>query len=495
VNVVAQLVAKDGAHDGANDERYSLSCNPDITLDLLAARKAGRAAFFLIGETNAGLPFMAGDAALPADAFSHVLDDPPRHFPLFAPPKAPVTRADHAIGLRVAALIPDGGTLQIGIGSIGDAVSQGLILRHRRNDAFREARDALDPGAEIPAAAPFEQGLYGLSEMFVDSFLALAEAGILKREVDGACLHAGFFLGPRSFYETLRAMPDRQRRRFSMTAISFVNDLYGDEEAKRRDRVDARFVNNAMMATLLGAIVSDGLEDGRVVSGVGGQYNFAAQAFALDGARSLMTLNATREHGGKTVSNIRWTYGHETIPRHLRDLVVTEYGVADLRGKSDEDVIKAMLAVTDSRFQDGLLDQAKAAGKVRGDVEIPGRLRQNTPEHLAEALAGLEAQGHLPSFPFGTDFTPVEQRLMPALTCLKTNAASTTRLISFLVRHVGWRADSTWQAPYLARMGLSDPGTWKERFYALLVGAALSATERPVRSHQRPEAADPPIKL
>ena len=61
-----------------------------------------------------------------------------------------------------------------------------------------------------------------------------------------------------------------------------------------RARVDARFVNNAMMATLLGAVVSDGLEDGRVVSGVGGQYNFVAQAFALRGARSILALEATR---------------------------------------------------------------------------------------------------------------------------------------------------------------------------------------------------------
>ena len=65
--------------------------------------------------------------------------------------------------------------------------------------------------------------------------------------------------------------------------VSFTNELYGDEDAKRRARVDARFVNNAMMATLMGAAISDGLENGQVVSGVGGQYNFVAQAFALAG--------------------------------------------------------------------------------------------------------------------------------------------------------------------------------------------------------------------
>src|ERR1700743_3098752 len=108
-----------------------------------------------------------------------------------------------------------------------------------------------------------------------------------------------------------------------MTAVSFTNSISGDEVARTKARAKGRFVNSAMMATLMGAVVSDGLEDGRVVSGVGGQYNFVEQAFALPDARSVITLNATRVAGGKTASNIRWAYGHETIPRHLRDIVVS----------------------------------------------------------------------------------------------------------------------------------------------------------------------------
>ena len=73
---------------------------------------------------------------------------------------------------------------------------------------------------------------------------------------------------------------------------------------------------------------------------------FVAQAFALDG-RTLdpdgRSQAIGRQAGAKVQSNIRWRYGHETIPRHLRDIVVTEYGVADLRGKSDAEVIAAML--------------------------------------------------------------------------------------------------------------------------------------------------------
>src|SRR5262249_44847563 len=173
-------------------------------------------------------------------------------------------------------------------------------------------------------------------------------------EVDGAVLHGAFFLGPKSFYRALREMSPDQIAQIQMMPVSFTNELYGGEEAKRRARVEARFVNNAMMATLMGAVISDGLESGQVVSGVGGQYNFVAQAFALSGARSILALEAARRSRARPQSNIRWSYGHETIPRHLRDIVVTEYGVADIRGKSDADVIATMLQITDSRFQDEL---------------------------------------------------------------------------------------------------------------------------------------------
>ena len=117
--------------------------------------------------------------------------------------------------------------------------------------------------------------------MVFEAFLGLIDAGILKRAVDGVILHGAFFIGPKAFYRALREMKPEEIARICMMPVSFTNALYGDEETKRRARVDARFVNNAMMATLMGAAISDGLEDGQVISGVGGQYNFVAQAFAL----------------------------------------------------------------------------------------------------------------------------------------------------------------------------------------------------------------------
>ncbi len=470
VNVVAHIVSKNG-------QRYSLSCNPDVTPDLVKERKTGEADFILVGQVNDALPFMDGDAALPASEFSFILEGPDISHTLFAPPKPPVSLSDHAAGLHIARIIPDGGTLQIGIGSIGDALAHALILRQRKNKDFRKIVNRLDGDVRLPIAphdAPFDSGLYGLSEMFIDCFLDLIDAGVLKRRVDGKLLHAAFFLGPQKFYAKLREMPEKDRARISMKPVSWVNALYGDEEDKRRARVKARFINNAMMATLLGAVVSDGLEGGRVVSGVGGQHDFVVQSFALKGARSIIALNATRQSGGKTVSNTRWSYAHQTIPRHLRDIIVTEYGVADLRGKSDAAVIAAMLSITDTRFQDALLRKAKQAGKISSSYEIPRTHRNNTPERIAEVLGNARNAGLLPAFPFGTDFTPAEQKLIPALERIKHASGLKSQLAALALKGLAGEPGKE-ENICLERMGLARPRGFTERGYSLLMKGALRA--------------------
>lgn len=469
VNVIAQLVAH-RAEEAPHP--YSLSCNPDLTLDLLRLRREGRADFLFAGEVNSELPFMPGDAAIAAEEFDAMLAGPATDFPLFAPPRAPVSLSDYAAGLHAASLVPDGGTLQIGIGSLGDAVVQALALRQHHNEDYcrlltRLGYDhARDPEVHTER---FDRGLYGCSEMFVEGMLDLYRAGILKREVGGAVLHAGFFLGSRAFTKSLREMPREEIRKFGMTAISYVNELYGDEAEKRRARKDARFLNDAMMATLLGDVISDGLDDGRIVSGVGGQYNFVAQGFALEGARTAIILHATRNTKGKVASNIRWRYGHTTIPRHLRDIIVTEYGIADIRGKSDRDVIAAMLSIADSRFQDELLRQAKDAGKIERAFELPKSARGNLPEAVERGMREAADAGLLPAFPFGSDFTETEQRLIPALAKLKS--ATQRELAASLLRGLFSRAPEDREA--LARLGLARPKAWSERLYAALVRGAL----------------------
>ena len=471
LNVITQLVAKRVVN---GETRYSLSCNTDTTLDLLRARAEGRVSFKLVGQVNSELPFMPGAGDLPASEFSAILDSVETDFPLFAPPSEPISDTKYAIGLHTAGLIRDGGSLQIGIGQVGDALAQSLILRHRDNTPFHDVMQRLAPGRTPAEFAPFDRGLYGVSEMLTEAFLGLIDAGVLKREVDGVLLHGAFFLGSKAFYRALREMPAEQLARIQMMPVSFTNQLYGDEDAKRRARVDARFVNNVMMTTLMGAAISDGLDTGQVVSGVGGQYNFVAQAFALDGARSILTLESARQAGTKAESNIRWSYGHTTIPRHLRDIVVTEYGVADLRGKSDADVIAAMLSVADSRFQPELLRQAKDAGKLPKHFELAAAHRDNVPERIRKALRPAREAGLLPTFPFGCDFTEVEQRLIPALQLLSTASKSPWRLAA-----LAWQGMTRPDAGHTAamvRLGLDRPNTFRDRLTRARVSAALSRT-------------------
>jgi len=230
VNVILQLVAKRVENGQA---RYSLSCNTDTTLDFLAARAAGRTSFKLIGQVNRELPFMPGPGDLSADEFDAVLEGPDVEFPLFAPPSEPVGDAKYAIGLHAASLIRDGGTLQIGIGQVGDALAQGLIVRQRHNDVFRETLSRLVPGQPPQESAPLETGLYGVSEMFFEAFLGLIKAGIIRREVDGAVLHAAFFLGPQSFYRALREMDPGALSRIRMMPVSFPSPTNSMEMRRR----------------------------------------------------------------------------------------------------------------------------------------------------------------------------------------------------------------------------------------------------------------------
>ena len=567
VNLIAQLVAC----DPQRPQHFSLSCNPDITLDLLpllAQRRAAGERILCLAQVHEALPYMAGAAQVRRDSFDLQLREVERSS-LFSTPNMPIGVQDHCIGLHASSLVRDGGTLQIGIGAMGDALCAALLARHGDNAGYRAILKGLQ-GTSVDQddhLAPFAEGLYGCSEMFVHGLLALAEAGVVRRRVypglrvqrlaaagalddegrprsvqhlldaglpaqldarslawlqaggllDGALqlhggrlqlpdgrqlpsvlsdpqtqavlgdylrpaaggvvLHGGFFLGPADFYRRLRAMAPQRRAAFAMCGIHFINELHGDEALKRLQRRDARFINSVFCMTLLGAAVADQLEDGRVLSGVGGQYNFVAQAHALEGARSILLLRSWREAAGRVSSNLVWRYGHATIPRHLRDMVVTEYGIADLRGKNDAEVIGALLAISDSRFQPALIAQAQRAGKLPKDFRLDPRFTDNLPRRL-QALQ-VRHPALFDEYPLGCDFTAQERDLLRALHWLKPKA----RLGAFmaLVRALLAAPPAGAFAAQLARMGLAQPRGAREALYRRLLLAGLQATSRESR--------------
>ena len=577
INVLAQLVSK---ADENSATHYSLSCNSDITLDLIPrVRKAKNegARIKLLAQVNPNLPFMYADASVPPSYFDAIVDNPKYTFSLFGPPNRRVDTVEYFIALHVTALIKDGGTLQIGIGALEDAVTYLLKLRHQQNDLYREiltatgVRERFAKVIErLGGTGPFERGLYAASEMLVDGFLELYRSGILKRRVydhsglqtllnDGriaedvipsmldtllesglisSCLsnqdfvflqrfgilrpelryeagsirfddgthcsvdlsdknakkkitdhclgtrlqhghiaHACFFLGPRKFYDTLRQMDRSEREQICMTGISHVNNLYGEEELKRLQRKAARFVNTGLIATLTGAVASDGFDDGRVLSGVGGQYNFVAMAHELEDGRSILMIRSAKKDDGQLRSNICWSYGHVTIPRHLRDIVITEYGIADLRGRTDEEVITALIEIADSRFQEGLVKEAKRARKLRKDYQIPGYACNNLPAKLETLLKKYRERGLFKAFPFGTDLTEEELILRKALLAIKQTVQGKKVRVPRMATIRKTVAIPGSSRPYLERMGLDHPHTLKERVFRRVLVSALASVD------------------
>ncbi|MDO6823959.1 acetyl-CoA hydrolase/transferase C-terminal domain-containing protein [Marinobacter sp. 1_MG-2023] len=582
VNVVAQMVAPGELHDSPG--MVSMSCNPDLTLDLvpmLRDLEAAGSPVAIVGEVNRQLPWFGRDAAISEDQFDMIFEHEASEYPMFSAPQMAISPEDHLIGFYASTLLKDGGTLQLGIGSLGAALVHSAILRHKNNDAWKAVFDYLKVAEYFPLAVkeggvgPFEQGLYGCSEMMVDGFLYLLQEGILRREVydhadlqtlinngeirsavslttldvlrreglidsplrardvtwltrygilrnevefkggrlrvgdhtldgdldkpesreaigalalgdklsGGVAMHGGFYLGPKQFYQLLRELSDEDRDRICMTSVNFINHLYdhrfGNQRLKAAQRVHSRFINTAMMYTLSGAAVSDGLEDGRVISGVGGQYNFVSMAHELPGARSIIALRSTRKTKGEAVSNIIFNYGHCTIPRHLRDVVITEYGIADLRGQPDEQVYLRLIRIADSRFQQSLLSQAQKAGKVDSAFRLPESWLNNTPDAIAKLFSEAGGKDWFPAFPFGRDFTDQELVLGKALKKLKSETASRRGKLFTLLQALRAKDEEGRYTELLQRMGLDQPSGLREKLDQRLVVHGLQLTENP----------------
>lgn len=575
-NVFGQLV---GCREINGRLMLSMGCNTDICVAALdwQKKRAHERRIITVAEVNENMPFMYGDAVYPVDAYDIVLKGPQYNYELFAPPKDPVTIRDHMIGINVSTLIKDGGTLQVGIGSLGDAIVAGLDMRHSHNELYNEVisragliRSHGDLINRIGGTDTFKSGLYGSSEMFVDAFMQLYKRGILKRKVydsiplmklindgrlnpdsitpdifellhqeeginlklrqkdfdmltkfgilkeglrfndgiiydgnkaytadlndkknmdaiqnlighsmkNGQVILGAFFIGPKAFYDSLNAMSEEERAQFGMSGVEKVNQLYGDEVLRSLQRKEGRFVNSGMIANVFGAITSDQLEDGRVISGIGGQYNFVAMAHALPDGRLIMMIRSTRGSGKNLRSNIVFSYGHCSVPKHLRDIIVTEYGIADIRNKPDGQVVAEMIKIADSRFQKELVARAKKAGKLDPDYEIPLEYRNNYPEKIESFIKQYQPLGVFQPFPFGTDLMPEEIVLGSSLKMLKSMKEqkplkTTAKLAAELFKPVPEKA-----AVYLKRMDLDKPLKLNEKIMQKTVILALKNSNR-----------------
>lgn len=572
INVLCQQVGQ-GEIEGQSV--LSLSCNTDITLDIINGAKERGMPLCVVGQINQDLPFMYGESVVSPKIFDIILDNRGLDYRVFGPPKMSVSPTDYMIGFHTSNLVKDDGEIQIGIGSLGDALVYSLCMRQENNPLYQKYKELFDITPEtFPVlkefgdTSPFQKGLFAATEMFVDSFEFLFRSKILKKKVydhvilqrlinngeveeefnqeiltfllrekaisstlteedfnflknfgifkedltwledsiktphgdlikpdlinnlleiqnhclgkklrNGAVSHAGFFLGPQSFYRFLKDLPISERKLIRMKQVSNINHIYGHESIDRLQRKNGRFINNCMKVTLNGSASSDALENNRQVSGVGGQYNFVAMAHELPDARSILQLKSTRIGAkGKLESNIVFQYGNCTVPRHLRDIVVTEYGIADLRGKTDEEVAIELIQISDSRFQDQLILQAKQNGKISTSFKLSERFTSNFPKKYQFPLKAAQKEGLFNPFPFGTDLTEEEITIGRALKYLKAKKAKKLPFLKFILLCLFLRKDKRKFESYLERLKLVNAKGPEEIFYQKIIIGAMAAS-------------------
>ena len=242
------------------------------------------------------------------------------------------SEVDRSIAGHVRPFIPDGATLQTGIGGIPDAVAHLL---------------ADGPGGD-----------YGIhTEMFTNGLMELHKAGKVSNAHKGT--HQGysvatFAMGSAELYQWL----DHQE------AVRFLPVEHINTPMLIAANRNMRSINGALMIDLAGQTVADSI-DGHQHSGIGGHEDFTAGASSHSDGRSLVCLPSTVEIAGELRSRIHARFQSGTIvttPRHQLDVVVTEYGAAEISGLTVRDRAHALAEVAHPDFRSGLHDEAEGIG-------------------------------------------------------------------------------------------------------------------------------------
>jgi itaconate CoA-transferase len=297
------------------DGNFSFGTNTDY------AEPVSKTAKRVILEVNPLMPRVFGQSTVHVSQVTAVVENA---VPLLEIPKAAPQPADTVIGGLIAAMVEDGATLQMGIGALPDAVCAAL---HGHRDL----------------------GIH--TEMLTPGLVELMKAGVVTNA--RKTLHPGvtafaFCMGDRSTYEYLHENPA-----IEAYAVSYINDVH---VIAQNDRMVS--VNATLEIDLNGACCSEHL-NGRQFTGSGGQLDFVRGAYASTGGQSIIACHATAKSG--TMSRIvPKLCGPVTTPRNDVHKVVTEYGVANLKGLSVSERARVLIGLAAPRFREELTLQARA---------------------------------------------------------------------------------------------------------------------------------------
>lgn len=299
-------------------------CSYGVSVDY--AQPAAESACLVIAQVNNCVP-RTGGAKIHLDAI-HLLVE--QHEPIIElkPPK--IGEVEKGIGENVARLIPDGATLQLGIGAIPDAV---LLFLNNKKDL----------------------GIH--SEMFSDGVVALAEAGVItnrKKTINTGKFMATFLMGTKKLYDFVNNNPDVE-----LHPVDYINDPY---IIGQHDNMIS--INSAIQVDLMGQVNAE-MIGSKQFSGVGGQVDFIRGASRSRNGKAIIALPSTASSG--QISRIACELDRgATVTTSRNDVhyVVTEFGAADLRGKTLRERAKSLINISHPDFRSSLTAEAEAKGLI-----------------------------------------------------------------------------------------------------------------------------------
>ena len=294
-------------------------CTLGVSVDI--AKAAVESASIVIGQVNPRMPRCHGDGNVHIDSFSALVEG---EMDLFSPPSSNLTDVEISIGSYVASLIPDGATLQMGIGAVPDAVLSQLHGHARL-------------------------GIH--TETFSDGVLDLVKAGVVTGEekaLHPGTIVSGFVVGSRELYDFVDDNPGVR-----LLDIGYVND---PAVIKRNPKVMA--VNSAIEVDITGQVVGDSIGT-RQFSGVGGQMDFMRGASLSPGGKPIIALPSVTSRGQSRIVDVLKPGASVTTTRSHVHWVVTEHGIAYLHGKSLQERARSLISVAHPDHRDSLSAAAR----------------------------------------------------------------------------------------------------------------------------------------
>ena len=290
------------------------------------------AADLVILEANPNFPFTSGDLIVPMEKVDYLIA---ADYPVPVIPDVPSSDKDRIIGRTIAEFVPDGACIQLGIGGIPNAVAEFL---KEKNDL----------------------GVH--TEMITSKMVELMQMGVINNKYKQICtgkMVATFALGNQAVYDFMDHNPSVELR-----DGAWVNDPY--VIAQNDNQIS---INTSLEVDLTGQCASESIGS-RQFSGTGGQADTAIGAQMSKNGRSIIALYSTamvkgpdgeRREVSKIVPQLQ-AGAAVSLSRNDVDLVITEYGVADLRGTTIRERVEGLIQIAHPKFRDSLWDQAVEVG-------------------------------------------------------------------------------------------------------------------------------------